>query len=626
MSSSKSSPRLILGKRIDHDSLEFVEVLGVGGYGVVYQAVETSGSNPQAYAVKCLCRSKEQPPVRRQYHIREIALHQISSAHPGIVTLHRVIEDHDNTYIIMDYAPDHDLFTQILNNCRYLGNDALIKHIFLQLIDALEYCHSLGIYHRDLKPENILCFEEGYRVAITDFGLATTEKMSGELHTGSIYHMSPECQGGAFAIDGSYSPMSNDVWSLGIILLNLATGRNPWRTATVNDVTFQAYLRDPLNFFPSVLPISLEINDILVQMLHVDWTQRATLAEIRQQMEDITTFYAPDVVFEGSQAQCAWEARAQNEEVTSSRVADPYIAPAEGLKSFWSDDSCSDIGDDPPQTSGSMVRDSDASAFVPEGLSIQVDRRNSWDSSTSSHLSYSTSPSTPSSADGSFANAGLVELTMGDMFEKTRQEDEYELSNMELGMFAGLTSSPSGFRPTPLVAMESISETDDLWATDGGSLDIPPPWAASAKRASSLSSTNSVLSSEITFARSMTPSPDTCTYSYSPSPPEAVTSYHNRDNKVMPNPMKLFRPTLFSSSAPQGSPLQHRTFESDDPWQSQDSNHQAAQMEVGSDRRIEAAPRHEVRKEGEGRPRVSRFGSAKNWFSSGKLFSTSLAS
>jgi len=102
-----------------------------------------------------------------------------------------VVEEGNYTYIIMDYASDGDLFSQILHNCRYLGRDHLIKHIFLQLLDAVEYCHSLGIYHRDLKPENVLCFDGGMRVAITDFGLATTDRFSEEFRTGSVYHMSP---------------------------------------------------------------------------------------------------------------------------------------------------------------------------------------------------------------------------------------------------------------------------------------------------------------------------------------------------------------------------------------------------------------------------------------------------
>ena len=191
--STKTSPvHPPVGTLIDGGSLKLVDVLGVGGYGVVYRAIDTrQAASPKSYAVKCLISSGHQPPRQRQIHIREIALHQLASVHPGVVTLHRVVEEGSYTYIVMDFAPDHDLFTQILHSCRYLGDDALIRNIFLQLLDAVEYCHSLGIYHRDLKPENILCFDDGLRIAITDFGLATTDKLSDEFRTGSVYHMSP---------------------------------------------------------------------------------------------------------------------------------------------------------------------------------------------------------------------------------------------------------------------------------------------------------------------------------------------------------------------------------------------------------------------------------------------------
>ncbi|KAF8628748.1 hypothetical protein AX15_003740 [Amanita polypyramis BW_CC] len=301
-----------LGTLIDGHSLELVEVLGVGGYGVVYRAVDIDPlsltGHLKSYAVKCLVTPSNASSRQRHVHIREIALHQLASVHPGVVTLHRVIEQQNVTYIILDYAPDHDLFTQILRNCRYLGNDDLIRHIFLQLLDAVEYCHMLGIYHRDLKPENVLCFDDGLRVAITDFGLATTEKMSDEFRTGSVYHMSPECQGGEFAPDGYYSPQANDVWSLGIVLLNLATGRNPWKSATAADPTFQAYLHDPLAFLPSVLPISRPANDLLLRMLDVNWRTRITLPEVRRAVRTIRTFYCDGVIFEGSMARCPWEA------------------------------------------------------------------------------------------------------------------------------------------------------------------------------------------------------------------------------------------------------------------------------------------------------------------------------
>jgi serine/threonine protein kinase len=181
-----------LGTLIDGDSLELVAVLGVGGYGVVYRAVERFSPLQRSYAVKCLNSSAHgQQSSRRQLHLREIMLHQIASAHPSVVTLHRVVEDINHTYIIMDYAPDEDLFTQILHKTRYLGDNKLIRRVFLQILDSVRYCHSLGIYHRDLKPENVLCFDQGVRVAITDFGLATTDKLSKEFRTGSVYHMSP---------------------------------------------------------------------------------------------------------------------------------------------------------------------------------------------------------------------------------------------------------------------------------------------------------------------------------------------------------------------------------------------------------------------------------------------------
>ena len=182
-----------LGTLIDNNSLQLVDILGIGGYGVVYRAAETFPSGQRSYAVKCLANPHGQHGnvLRRQIHIREITLHQLASAHPSIVTLYRIVEEMNHLFIVMEYATDDDLFTQILHRSRYLGDNNLIKHVFLQIIEGVQYCHSLGIYHRDLKPENILCFDQGFRVAITDFGLATTDKSSKEFRTGSIYHMSP---------------------------------------------------------------------------------------------------------------------------------------------------------------------------------------------------------------------------------------------------------------------------------------------------------------------------------------------------------------------------------------------------------------------------------------------------
>jgi serine/threonine protein kinase len=153
----------------------------------------------------------------------------------------------------------------------------------------VQYCHSLGIYHRDLKPENILCTNGGQDVYVADFGLATSERVSRDFGCGSTFYMSPECQGGIFDRLNSYSTQTNDVWSLGVILVNLTCGRNPWRQACPSDETFRAFLQNP-NFLRSILPISKNLNYILRRIFEVDPRLRLTLKQLRVLVENIDTF------------------------------------------------------------------------------------------------------------------------------------------------------------------------------------------------------------------------------------------------------------------------------------------------------------------------------------------------
>ncbi|KAF5329381.1 hypothetical protein D9619_009218 [Psilocybe cf. subviscida] len=295
-----------LGSFIDDNTLELVEVLRFEGYGVVYRA-EAYFAPQRSCSVKCLRSARGQSVKWRQLLLREIALHQMASKHPAVVTLDRVVEEGGFTFIIMDFAADDNLFTQTLHKTHYLGNDTLIKLVFLQLLDAVQYCHSLGIYHQDLRPKNVLCYDRGYRIALTNFGLATTDKYSTELRTGSVYYVGPECQAGGSERPEPYSPMQSDIWSLGIILLNLVTARNPWKSATPDDAAYQAYLRDPSHFLPSALPISDELNNVLVRVLAINWKTRIPLPELRVCIKNIKNLYSKDVIFESDLARCPWE-------------------------------------------------------------------------------------------------------------------------------------------------------------------------------------------------------------------------------------------------------------------------------------------------------------------------------
>jgi serine/threonine protein kinase len=177
----------------DHQTLQLKEVLGVGAYGVVYRAVDLM-TNIQ-YAVKALNKyTAEGFPLdkrQRDFQTREIYLHNLASMHPNVVSILKILDAPDCMYVILEYCPEGDLFSNITERSRYIGKDTEARDIFFQILDAVEHCHRLGIYHRDLKPENILVSAGGYHVKLADFGLATQSTYSQDFGCGSTFYMSP---------------------------------------------------------------------------------------------------------------------------------------------------------------------------------------------------------------------------------------------------------------------------------------------------------------------------------------------------------------------------------------------------------------------------------------------------
>lgn len=173
--------------------MELKGILGTGAYGVVYSALDHYTSI--WYAVKALSKTNANgSPLdqrQRDFQNREIQLHYMASAHPNIVSMLKIVDDPDCTYVILEYCPEGDLFSNITERGRYVSNDALVRSAFLQILDAVGHCHSMGIYHRDLKPENILVSNSGADVLLADFGLATMDEESEDHGCGSTFYMSP---------------------------------------------------------------------------------------------------------------------------------------------------------------------------------------------------------------------------------------------------------------------------------------------------------------------------------------------------------------------------------------------------------------------------------------------------
>ncbi|KAI8369168.1 kinase-like domain-containing protein [Choanephora cucurbitarum] len=263
--------------------LQLIDIIGKGAYGQVYLA--RSEQENALYAIKS---------VNTKLEKNEVELHQRLSHHPNIISLKKVIRQPNNiTQLVLEYGPEGDLFSAITERDLYAGNHPLIKKVFLQLIDAVMYAHEHHVYHRDLKPENILVFEGGQTIKLADFGLATSDTVSREYGCGSTFYYSPECQGDLFQNNRhqiGYATAPNDVWALGVILVNLATGRNPWQQASLRDETFRKYLANPADFLLSILPISRELNSILKRIFCVDPIHRITLEQLRKKIENCRYF------------------------------------------------------------------------------------------------------------------------------------------------------------------------------------------------------------------------------------------------------------------------------------------------------------------------------------------------
>lgn len=285
MNTTTEQPRLPIGYMIE--DLEIVKVLSIGAFGQVYMARNIHTF--KRYAVKSL---PHMGLDSRQlaFQQNEITLHSHLSEHPHIIRLERVVRTSEWTHAILEYGSEGDLFTAIIDKSTYHGNHDLIRNVFLQLIDAVKYSHDNHIFHRDLKPENILVFNGGRTLKLADFGLATTDTISTDYGCGSTFYFSPECQGG---LDRQkrvgYATAPNDVWALGIILINLSAGRNPWRLASLEDETFRAYLNDP-KLLLKILPISSELNKILKRIFCLDPHRRITLDELYCRIQRCTYF------------------------------------------------------------------------------------------------------------------------------------------------------------------------------------------------------------------------------------------------------------------------------------------------------------------------------------------------
>jgi len=203
---------------------QIIEELGRGGMGKVYKALDTELN--EKIAIKLL-----KPEVAADEEAIERFRNELKTArqisHKNICRLYHLTKEEGSYYITMEYVPGEDLKRLI----RKIGQLPLGRTISIakQIAEGLAEAHRLGVVHRDLKPQNIMV-DEGGNVRIMDFGIARslmTKSITGAgVMIGTPEYMSPE------QVEGKPVDQGSDIYSLGIILYEMVTGRVPFEGET----------------------------------------------------------------------------------------------------------------------------------------------------------------------------------------------------------------------------------------------------------------------------------------------------------------------------------------------------------------------------------------------------------
>lgn len=260
--------RVKLGKTIGH-----------GGFAMV-KCAETQRENPRYVAIKLvylpLAAEKGVSPedIAREAYIQKHVSHQ------NIVRMYDFGYNKDWAWIALELAENGELFDKIEPD---LGVDQDVAHFyFTQLINAVGFMHSQGVAHRDIKPENLVLDSNG-NLKLTDFGLACVFKKK----TGPKKRCTKSCGSPPYAapeiVSESYDPSMCDIWSCGVVLFVLLTGKIAWEMPVMEDKDFAYYIRNKGEVLVSPWnKIDLGALSLLRKILVLDVTERIGIEKIKQ--------------------------------------------------------------------------------------------------------------------------------------------------------------------------------------------------------------------------------------------------------------------------------------------------------------------------------------------------------
>ncbi|MBQ9345971.1 MAG: Stk1 family PASTA domain-containing Ser/Thr kinase, partial [Oscillibacter sp.] len=267
-----------IGRTLD-SRYEILERIGTGGMAVVYKAKDNRLG--RLVAVKILRSDLAQDEdLRRRFNAESQAVAQLSSPH--IVAVYDVSRGGDTEYIIMELIDGITLKQYMEKRGRLNWRESL--HFITQIMRGLAHAHSKGIIHRDIKPQNIMVLRDG-SVKVADFGIAVLENASQTLTQqalGSVHYISPE------QARGERTDARSDIYSAGVVLYEMLTGRLPFEGESAVSVALQHLNSTPPNPRSVNPDIPEQLELICMKAMAQDRLRRYSSAEFM--IQDLESF------------------------------------------------------------------------------------------------------------------------------------------------------------------------------------------------------------------------------------------------------------------------------------------------------------------------------------------------
>ena len=277
-----------VGKRLD-GRYEIREIIGVGGMAVVYKAYDCI--EDRIVAVKILKEefiSNEEFISRFKNESKAIAVLN----HPNIVKVYDVSFGDLIQYIVMEYVDGITLKQYISQQKSLRWKDAV--YLTIQVLRALQHAHDKGIVHRDVKPQNIMLLADG-TIKVTDFGIARFARSEHKTMTdkaiGSVHYIGPE------QARGDATDEKADIYSVGVMLYEMLTGRLPFEADSAVSVAIMQLQQNPVlpREINDTIPLGLE--QVTMHAMQKDFHKRyRSAAEMLRDLEEFRR--SPDMVFD----------------------------------------------------------------------------------------------------------------------------------------------------------------------------------------------------------------------------------------------------------------------------------------------------------------------------------------